>query len=196
MLRILRRPPTVKPSSRPICVFFRNVAEVSQDSSRHFAIVESLPTDGRRPGPGGANEKASFDSDGSHRLCRDQRSQRGRLGAQGSTPPHLSIAGLDSMSAPTLATVGGKPKASMTTPTLVVSGAAHLSHLVLIRYRKNWMALSAVVKSVTIGRLIRRGCSALRPISKAPAKGAAPVSAIPTALEPIVISFVRPSVGP
>jgi outer membrane immunogenic protein len=29
--------------------FFGNVAEVSQDSSRRFAIVESLPIDGRRP---------------------------------------------------------------------------------------------------------------------------------------------------
>jgi hypothetical protein len=41
MLRILRRSPTVRPSSQPIRVFFWNVAEVSQESVRRFASVRS-----------------------------------------------------------------------------------------------------------------------------------------------------------
>ena len=92
-------------------------------------------------------------------------------------PQRLSIAGLDSISAPTLGTVGGRAIATTTTLTLALRGQGQL---VIIRYRKGSMALLVAVKSVTIGRLATIGSLALKPIFRAPAKGAAAVSAIPT----------------
>jgi hypothetical protein len=43
----------IQPADR---AFSWNVAEVSQESVHQFANVKSLPTDGRRPGPGGTHE--------------------------------------------------------------------------------------------------------------------------------------------